>query len=243
MIKHLDREDTLLWFGWPSSVASANNHPMETWDSIDSFAHIVDGLQEGQRLIYASSCSVYDSIPGYQDENCNTFNLKNWYDFAKRTMDNIALLSGKHIYGLRLATVCGYSPSLRVDLMLNQMVHDAKGGEGGRAGEVIVSNPQLTRPVLGMSDLVRAVETIVNSKDDRRGIYNLASFAYSVENYGRMVAEKFNVPLRVIEGPPSYAWGVKTDKFSEAYDFEFHDTPESIIESLEKKPERVMVRL
>lgn len=237
MLTHIESPDTTIWVGWPSSVKGANRAPQATWDSVHSFCKIVDKLQPHERLIYASSCSVYDAIPGDQDEDCNTFNLKNWYDFAKRTMDSYALLSGKHIYGLRFATVNGWSPVLRVDVMLNKMVKDAKD-----TGRVTVSNPQLTRPVLGMSDLVRAVETVVNCKDDRRGIYNLASFARSVEEYGKLVSDKYEAELVVHEGQPAYAWGVNTDKFVSTYGFEFKDTPESVLESLEAPWFKTVVR-
>lgn len=237
MLSHLEADKTVIWMGWPSSVKAANNRPDEAWQAVNSFKKILDDLQDDERLIYASSCSVYDSVPGMQDETCNTFNLKNWYDFGKRTMDSLAQLSGKHTYGLRFATVNGWSPVLRADVMMNKMVHDAK-----TTGKVTVSNPQITRPVLGMSDLVRAVEAIVNSTEDNRGIFNLASFALSIEEYGRMVARKFNAELEVTPGDPTYAWGVDTSKFQKTYNFEFKDTPETVLESLDKEWEKVVVR-
>lgn len=237
MIEHLDNKNVVLWFGWPSSVAGANNNPKGTWESVNQFAKLVRNLQPNQKLIYASSCSVYDSIPGDQDEECNTFNLKNWYDFAKRTMDSIALLSGKEIYSLRLATVNGYSPCLRIDVMMNKMVEDAK-----TKGKVTVVNPQVSRPVLGMRDLVNAVTEIVESNEDKRGIYNLASFAHSIEYYGQLVADHYNVPLEIVDGDPTYAWGVKTDKFREAYNFDFMETPQTVLQSLNQEPEKKVVR-
>lgn len=233
-----DSEDAVIWMGWPSSVKAANRDPRLTWRSIDDFAKLVQDLPNDKKLIYASSCSVYDAIPGEQNEECNTFNLKNWYDFAKRTMDSIALLSGKQIYGLRFATVNGWSPCLRVDVMMNKMVKDARD-----KGVVTISNPQLTRPVLGMQDLVRAVKAITDSKEDKRGIYNLASFAYSVEEYGRLVAKKYNAKLEILPGDPAYAWGVNTGKFKKAYNFEFRDTPQSVIDSLAKPVEQEVERL
>lgn len=238
MLGHIKAQDTIIWMGWPSSVKGANRDVAGTWESINSFKRILDQLQPHQRLIYASSCSVYDAIPGVQNEECNTFNLKNWYDFAKRTMDSLALLSGKHVYGLRFATVNGWSPVLRVDVMMNKMAHDAK-----TLGKVTIANPQLTRPVLGMQDLVRAIEAICNSTEDKRGIYNLVSFKRSVEEYGRLVADHYNVPLEILDGEPAYAWDVSTEKFEKAYDFTFKETPESVIKSLEQPWEKTVERL
>lgn len=68
-------------------------------------------------------------------------------------------------------TVCGSSPNLRSDVMLNAMVHDAV-----QKGEVHLYVRNIRRPVLGISDLCRGIQDIIAFNKDVRGLYNMASF-------------------------------------------------------------------
>ena len=209
-----------------SSVKKCENDPKGAWENnVNLFRTLLEN-HEG-KFIYASSASVYDGVPN-PDEDCNQFNLKGMYDLTKRTIDDLARLSGKDYYGLRFATVNGWAPNLRVDVMLNKMVYDAK-----KSGVVTITNPQLVRPILGIKDLARAVKTILDSPS-RPGIYNLASFNASVLEMGRYVADQFDAELAVNDvNTQPYAFGIDTSKFKSTYNFEFEETLESVVESLE----------
>lgn len=230
----IDTDATILLAGH-SSVKMCENDPDGAWvNNVDFFRSV---LRNSKKLIYASSASVYDGVADPR-ETCTDFNLKGVYDLTKRTIDNLALLSDKEFYGLRFATVNGWSPNLRVDVMLNKMVYDAKEN-----GVIIVTNPQLIRPILGINDLGRAVQAIVDSKEDKKGIYNLASFSASVLDMAQAVGDKYEVPVEVREtNATPYAFGIDTSKFRTAYNFEFTDTMESIIDSLDKPSEKYGVR-
>lgn len=219
-----------------SSVKMCDNNPDEAWvNNVDFFRAV---LTKSDKLIYASSASVYDGVEN-PNENTNEFNLKSMYDLTKRTVDSLALLSDKEVYGLRFATVCGWSPNLRVDVMLNKMVYD-----GLTTGVIHVTNPQLVRPILGINDLGRAIKAIVEDTQDKRGIYNLASFNASVVEMANYVASKTDA--KVITEPSDsipYAFGIDTTKFCRRYSFTFQDTMESIVDSLLKPYERVGIRV
>lgn len=218
-----------------SSVLACENDPDGAWvNNVDFFRSV---LRNSTKLIYASSASVYDGVTN-PNEDCTEFNLKGMYDLTKRTIDNLAQLSDTEYYGLRFATVNGWSPNLRVDVMLNKMVFDAKEN-----GVIIVTNPQLVRPILGIKDLGRAIQAIVGSKEDKRGIYNLASFSASVLDMAQTVADKYEVPIEIVETDSKpYVFGIDTIKFRTAFDFEFQDTLESIVDSLEQPSEKYGVR-
>lgn len=229
-----DSDFTVLLAGH-SSVKMCDNDPCGAWvNNVDFFKSVLDN---SEKLIYASSASVYDGVKN-PDETTNEFNLKSMYDLTKRTIDNLALLSGKEIYGLRFATVNGWSPNLRVDVMLNKMVYDALN-----VGVITVTNFQLERPILGIKDLGRAIKTIIES-DPRPGIYNLASFSASVQDMAEYVADRFDAEVVYKDcSQTPYAFGISTDKFCKTYDFEFQDTLESVVDSLMIPFEMVGVRV
>lgn len=232
----LSRKSTgTILLGGHSSVKMCEREPDRAWDNnVELFRWVLD---ESKKLIYASSASVYDGVSNPTEE-CTEFNLKGVYDLTKRTIDSLALLSDKEFYGLRFATVNGWSPNLRVDVMLNKMVYDAK-----ETGLIHVTNPQLVRPILGINDLSRAVVAILDSKEDKRGIYNLASFNASVLDMANYVAKEFGAKVVVTEDDSKpYVFGIDTTKFQKAYDFEFEDTLESVVESLKQPFIKVGVR-
>ncbi len=218
-----------------SSVRMCENDPLGGWmNNVEFFRTILDSITF-ERFIYASSATVYDGLEN-PSETINEFNLTNLYNLTKHTIDNIASLSKKEYYGLRFATVCGWSPNLRIDVMLNKMVYDAR-----TFGKIQVLNPQLRRPILGINDLRRAIIRILES-DPHPGIYNLASFSASVIDMATYVGQKYGVPVEVLGGESHYAYGLDTSKFEQTYDFKFEDTLESIVESLDKPFLKVGIR-
>jgi len=231
--------DTIILLAGHSSVAMCQNDPEGAWDNnVTYFTEILGRLRDDQRLIYASSGSVYNKIADSVDESCNQFNCGGMYDLTKHTIDNLAKLSGKETYGLRFATVNGFSDVLRVDVMMNKMVNDVKEN-----GYIHISNKDLSRPILGIHDLCRAITAIVEDKEDKRGIYNLASFSSTVGDMANAVVKRFGG--EVIQNPdtPHYVFNIDTTKFEEAYKFKFHDTVDSILLSLEREPDTTVVRV
>lgn len=223
-----------------SSVKMCENDPRGAWENnVEFFREVMSGIHKeskANKLIYASSATVYDGLTNPSEDN-NAFNLSNVYNLTKHTIDQLALLSGKQVYGLRFATVCGWSSNLRVDVMLNKMVYDAMN-----TGKVLVKNPQIERPILGINDCHRAIKHFVEN-DLEPGIYNLASFTASIDDMAKYVAKEFNAEVVYDEydNIPAYAYGINTDKIK-ATGFEFEETLESVVQSLKKPFKKVGVR-
>jgi len=232
--------DTIILLAGHSSMPMGRDDPDGAWvNNVVRFKNLLDKLDDDQRLIYASSASVYNGIKGNADEECIEFNPLNMYDLSKGIIDQLARMANKHTYGLRFCTVNGYSPVLRTDLMLNKMVEDAKN-----KGVVTIKNAHLTRPILGMDDLCRAVQTIVENDEDKRGIYNLCSInGNTVAEFAKAVTDKFGGKVEDLGNEPHYVYGAVTTKFEKAYDFQFKETLESILNSLEQEPERRVIRV
>lgn len=231
--------DTIILLAGHSSMPMGRDDPDGAWiNNVLNFKSLLDGLRDTQRLIYMSSASVYNGIKSHPDETCAEFHPMNMYDLTKYTIDQLAILANKHTYGIRLCTVNGYSPVLRIDLMLNKMVEDAK-----TKGIITIKNADLERPVTGMQDVCRGIKAIVDSKKDHRGIYNFCSLrGYTVGDYARAVVKEFGGRIEDLGDEPHYVYGADTIKFETTYGFKFKETLGSIIESLKVEPDAKVIR-
>ena len=183
-------------------------------------------LCRGKRLIYASSSSVYNGIKD-ADEGACIQEPSDLYSAAKYTNDLLVSKSGcENCYALRFGTVCGWSPNLRTDLIINSMTRDAR-----ERGEIRVSNPNARRSILSTDDLVRAMDHFVYGNGPH-GIYNLASFNATIGDIADGVGAICGVPVIAVRGNPTYDFSMRTGKFCKEFEFEFHGTVRSIVESL-----------
>lgn len=224
-----------------SSVKMCEENMISTIDNnVLNFAKVLDLITNEQVFIYASSSSVYgDTESACVDEEYTHFKPNNYYDLSKHEIDSYAELSNKTYFGLRFGTVNGYSPNLRNDVMINAMTFNAVEN-----GKIFCFNPEVNRPILGMSDLCRAIKTIVeNGNSKNKGIYNLASFNSTVREISKSVSSVTKAELEIVDKPPehitnvklqakSYDFLIKTDKFETEFNFTFEETVESIVKSL-----------
>ena len=214
-----------------SSVPSCIGALPGPWlNNVTNFTDLL-AKTDNQLIIYASSASVYgNSLPGEQHKETNThFTPVNNYDVTKYALDQqaiIANLQGKNIIGLRFGTVNGYSPNLRVDVMINSMYHSVRNGNG-----IQVTNRQISRAMLGIEDLGRAVLRCIEQPTP--GIYNLASFNSTVGEIAQAVSNKLGVDI-IDRGTTAnaYDFAIDTSLFEQTFDFTFTETPATIVDSL-----------
>ena len=233
--------DVIILTAGHSSVKLCLQNPQGAFlNNVRNFKNLLHKLTSVQRLIYFSSSSVYGSIAKFDaTEGDICFQSTNEYDLNKYEIDQHALLSDIEFYGLRPGTICGWSPECRVDIMVNSMMASAR--ENGR---IDVFNRGVMRPILGLSDLCAAVDQIIKSPLNLRGLYNLASFNSSVEDIAIRVGKYINVPVfyggeqkQVSENTKlesrTYNFSIDTTKFRAYFkNFEFKDTAESICHEL-----------
>jgi len=210
-----------------STVVACANAPTEAFaNNVAGFVELVHKLR-GQRLIYASSISVYVRTPDRPAaEDAPLPEPVAAYDLHKQLIERYARLAYPDSYGLRFGTVCGPGPNLRPELLLNGLVRSAVC-----RGRVEVANSHAHRPILGVNDLCRAVEAIL-TRTVPPGCYNLASTCVRIGELADRVARRFAVPLVEVEGRTPYDIRVATDRFREAAGFEFKDTVESLTDTL-----------
>lgn len=185
----LERADAIVHLAGHSSVQQCAKDPYAAIKN--NLSGIIDLIPRlpGCPFLYASSASVHAT-------NTNTL-----YDATKRALEALVPQLYPNSYALRFGTVCGPAANLRPDLMLQAMVKSAF-----TAGVIRVSNPDAKRAILGVPDLCRQVEFILD--EARAGgatkAYDLASFSLPIAEIAERAASVLDVPVEEAEGQPTY---------------------------------------
>ena len=201
---------TIILLGGFSSVSACEKNPEASWfNNVEFFRRILSAVSGSQRLIYASSASVYGSTLKATEGSPLPPPVKN-YDLQKQTIDLIAqqqMRLGKNIVGLRFGTVNGLSPVTRVDLIVNSMVHNAI------VNNIIpVSNEKSSRSILFLPDLLRAIQIILETPN-KSGIYNLSSFDSTIGEIAKSVSELLDTPVEQSTSENNYSFTITSEKF------------------------------
>jgi len=230
--EYLQNYEYIILLAGNSSVLSCAGELKSPWNNnVRNFSNLIEKTSNEQKIIYASSSSVYGNKGG-KIFNEDDFSLEfvNNYDLTKISLDMIArdkINQGRKIIGFRFGTVNGSSPVIRRDLMINSMVYSALNN-----GIINVNNKHVSRPILSIRDLSRAMTRVILDKF-HSGIYNLASFNSNVNQISNLVKERTNVEI-IDKGDYAgiYDFNTDTTKFQQTYDFKFKDTVEDIIENV-----------
>jgi len=230
--EYLQNYEYIILLAGNSSVLSCAGELKSPWNNnVRNFSNLIEKTSNEQKIIYASSSSVYGNKGG-KIFNEDDFSLEfvNNYDLTKISLDMIArdkINQGRKIIGFRFGTVNGNSPVIRRDLMINSMVYSALNN-----GIINVNNKHVSRPILSIRDLSRAMTRVILDKF-HSGIYNLASFNSNVNQISNLVKERTNVEI-IDKGDYAgiYDFNTDTTKFQQTYDFKFKDTVEDIIENV-----------
>src|SRR6266403_3115841 len=185
-IFHLTTED-LEPYDQVIFLAGLSNDPMAEYSPSKNFVYnaaapaylaYVAKKAGVKRYIYASSCSVY----GYTDNELfdETRPVSSSYPYG------ISKLQGEQavmnlmddqfsVIALRKGTASGYSPRMRLDLIVNTMFKTAV-----RDHVITVNNPSIWRPIVSTTDAANAYIRAIEASERISGIFNIASGNYTV---------------------------------------------------------------
>jgi len=131
-----------------------------------------------KRYIYASSCSVY----GYTENELYDENrpVSSCYPYGISKLQGeqaVMNLADKEfsVIALRKGTVSGYSPRMRLDLIINTMFKCAM-----RDQEITVNNPSIWRPIVSIEDAISAYIRAIEANETIWGTFNVTSGNYTV---------------------------------------------------------------
>jgi nucleoside-diphosphate-sugar epimerase len=137
------------------------------------------------RYIYASSCSVYGYTENELFDENRPVSSQYPYGISKLQGEQAVMnLMGDEfsVIALRKGTVSGYSPRMRLDLIINTMFKCAM-----RDKEITVNNPGIWRPIVSIDDAATAYVRAVEANKKISGTFNIASGNYTVGEVGDQV--------------------------------------------------------
>ena len=175
-----------------------------------------------KQFIYASSGSVY----GIKDELEVTEDLPllpiSDYNKSKMVSERV-LMSYKDKITLQIirpATVCGYSPRMRLDLSVSMLTMQAL-----TKGRITVFGGQQTRPNIHMNDMIGVYLHFLELGTKASGIYNAGFENISILEMANKVTEHKPADIEITESNDPRSYRQNSDKlfgtgFTQKYSFE-----------------------
>ena len=168
--KYIEKSDHII------HLAAISNDPMgKEFEKVtfeinrDSSVFIAKkAIEKGcKSFVFASSCSVYGSgsdSPRTEEDQINplTAYAKSKIE-TENILKNLKDLGETQITCLRFATACGYSPNLRLDLVLNDFVATALNSKKIN----ILSDGSPWRPLIDVEDMSRAIYWACNRNNGK----------------------------------------------------------------------------
>lgn len=190
----------------------------------DAFQGIIDVVKECKvkRFIYASSSSVYglrEERDITEDMLCNPLTDYSKYklmcerDLRKADMGDVVWTI------IRPATVCGWSPRLRLDLIVNVLTISGLVNK-----KIIVHGGQQLRPNINISDMVRAYIAVLEAPKNKihKETFNVGFENHSLHKIAMLVAKNLADPKIEIEYTQTNdnrSYHVNSDKIADKIGF------------------------
>jgi len=226
-------------------LAGLSNDPMAEFSPAENFISNASSpaflcylaKQSGvKRFIYAGSCSVYGyTVNELYDETSPAISSYP-YGISKLQGEKAVIQmmeDGFSVIALRQGTVGGYSPRMRLDLVVNTMFKTALTTK-----IINVNNPAIWRPILAIQDAATAYIRAIEANDTISGIFNVASGNYTVGEIGDLVKsgvkkhlnEDIKLNIKHIEDYRNYKVSIK--KAQKVLSFHPQHGVETIIKEL-----------
>jgi len=183
-------------------------------------ADIIEVLRDDQKLILPNTNSQYGSSDSIITEE-SPFNPLSLYAKTKCDAENTMLANGNGV-SLRLATVFGVSPRMRLDLLVNDFVYKSVVD-----GYLVLFEAHFKRNYIHIQDIARTFQFIIENYEKCKG--QAFNVGLSTANLSKLeLAEKIksHIPSLVI----------KQDDFKEDFDKRNYIVSNEKLEALGWKP-------
>ena len=175
---------------------------------------------KSKAFVFASSCSVYGQGSDSPRTEKDIVNPLTAYARSKiGTEEKIFKLSNcgeTKLSCLRFATACGYSPNIRLDLVLNDFIATALN-----SGKIeILSDGSPWRPLVDVEDMARAIYwACCRENGDQREILNIGSpdWNYQIRDLAigvkNILGDKIELSINTEAAPDKRSYQVSFDKY------------------------------
>ena len=202
--KIIPRHDTVIHLACISNDPSFELNPaLGKSINLDAFSPLVEISKDAfvKRFIYASSSSVY-GIKEEKDVH-EEMTLEPLTDYSKFKAECETILSNFHdddfiTVTLRPATVCGYSPRQRLDVVVNILTNLAY-----HKGEISVFGGSQLRPNIHIEDMAEAYMVILDAPDEKvsKKVFNVGCENHSVLELAKNVQEVVSGNVKLVVSP------------------------------------------
>ena len=181
-------------------------NPTLSWEvNVLAGQQLIDKAQRHgiSQFIFASSGSVY----GVKDEPNVTEDLElvpiSVYNKTKMVAERvfISYQENMKVHCIRPATVCGFSPRMRLDVSVNMFTYQAL-----KNGKMTVYGGNQTRPNIHIKDIANIYKHFIDNPDIASGCYNAGFENISIKQIAEMVSTVVPANIEITESndPRSY---------------------------------------
>lgn len=182
-----------------------------------------------KRLVYASSMSVYgvQDVPKVtEDVPLRPITLYSKYKVEMEEVVRHAADDNFAVVNVRSSTVCGYSPRMRLDLLVNLFVWLAM-----KNGVIFLEGGDQIRPLIHIDDLVDFYVLMLTADRDKihDDVYNISSGNYTVKEVAEMVRRHVPCELKQAKVVDGRSYPGNADKALEKLGFKTKRTVEQAL--------------
>ncbi|PLZ01923.1 NAD-dependent epimerase/dehydratase [Burkholderia sp. WAC0059] len=208
----LDGVDTVIHLANIANDPGVELNPTLSWEvNVLATQQLADrAVRAGVRhFLFASSGSVY----GVKDEPQVTEDLSlvpiSAYNKTKMVAERVVLsyADRMQVHCIRPATVCGYSPRMRLDVTVNMFTWQAL-----RNGRITVFGGAQTRPNIHVRDMADVYRHFLGHPDLAAGCYNAGFENISILDIAQRVSRKVSAELVVSESNDPRSYRQNSDK-------------------------------
>jgi nucleoside-diphosphate-sugar epimerase len=162
-----------------------------------------------KQFIFASSGSVYGIKHEPQVTEDLTLVPISVYNKTKMVAERVLLsyANQMNVYNIRPATVCGYSPRMRLDVSVNMLTMQALKNK-----VMTVFGGMQTRPNIHIQDMVNVYRHILASPQLPSGAYNAGFENITILDIAQKVADKLGAEIKVTESNDPRSYRQNSDK-------------------------------
>ncbi|MEI6507072.1 MAG: SDR family oxidoreductase [Bacteroidota bacterium] len=235
----LKEYDQVIFLGGVSNDPMAEFSPKDNFiynSALPAYLCFMAKKANVKRFIYAGSCSVYGyTVDELYDEESPTVSA---YPYGiSKLQGELSVMQMKDenhsVICFRQGTVCGYSPRMRLDLVINTMFKNALS-----LGQITLNNPAIWRPVVSLHDLSDAYIRAVEASDEISGVFNISSANYTLGQLGDIVKERIEaqtgkaIKMQINHNKDFRNYKVSCDKAAKVLGYVPKDDAGAIVDNL-----------
>ena len=208
----LDGVDTVIHLANIANDPGVELNPSLSWEvNVLATQQLADkSVRSGvKQFIFASSGSVY----GIKEEAQVTEDLPlvpiSVYNKTKMVAERVLLSFQKdiQIHCIRPATVCGWSPRMRLDVSVNMLTLQAL-----KNGVITVFGGEQTRPNIHIQDMIRVYQHFLENPNLDSGCYNAGFENISILDIAQQVVKKIPAEIQVTDSNDPRSYRQNSDK-------------------------------